>query len=85
MKIIHFVVSALFLLSLFVVPPVLALDDDYAFSEITEDATAAATEEYWTDERMRNALPYPMYSPEGPAAAVDLAARGNIPSQAFNV
>jgi hypothetical protein len=54
--------------------------DAWVTTEIIDDVTAAFTEDYWTDERMRNALPYPMPSPEGPA--VDLTPYGSIPNRA---
>lgn len=80
MKFRHLLAGGLLLIALFVVPPVLAQDAWVINEGTNDDVTAATIEEYWTDERMRSALPYPMHSPEGPA--FDITPSGTVPNRA---
>jgi hypothetical protein len=50
------------LLSVFVVPPLSA--DDRFIGTSTELLSDESVFAYWTEERMKNAIPYPMFSPQ---------------------
>lgn len=79
MKFKHLLRAVLLITALYVATPLLA-DDELIGGKITDSVTAAAIEEYWTEERMRNAEPYPMHSPEG--AFAESTPAGTIPNQA---
>jgi len=82
MKFRYLLAGGLILTALFMVTPVMAQDivvGDYVTTEI-RIGDAAAAMEYWTDERMKNALPYPMPSPDNPG--FDLSPEGPFLNQA---
>lgn len=67
------------LLSVLVTPAVLA-DDMYVCTEEVS-VSAESVINYWTEERMKNAIPYPMHSPKGipmlrPAGTIPVPADG---------
>lgn len=65
MKCRYLLTNVILVVALSVVSPALAQEGPWVSSEEVDAATAEMQADYWTVERMQNAIPYPMASPDG--------------------